>query len=506
MSTVHSATQLDGRPPPGGGPGGVGKRRGAWASVFASGGVTISRIWSQGVGLVMMLTAAKLLTPADFGLFALATAATMILNQLVGVGAYEYVIREKARPEAADTAFWINAAISSGLTAIGLTAALWAARGHPGSPLPYMIAVLVPLTLPAGWRSVIESTMVRDARLASVAGANIAVETLAFACGMAALLAGAGVNALLLHKVVWFVGSVPIFTLFGRWRPHFRFDPSIARRMAGFGGGIFGDRVLGYLHAYGVDLILGVMFNPAAVAIYRVGARIVISLSSVVTEQFRMIAWVRLTHTRAAGGPVAVEAERIVGAALILVWGPFVGLAMTSDLLIAALLGPQWAASGTVISFLALSIVFGVPQMFSDSVFGSLGATRWLVAIRAVTVSLLMLSLLLTARHGPTWTAAGQCVACLLGSLVVMTVQHRVAAVRARAYLGVALRCAVATGTMAIAVAAVKAGLASTGARPIVALAVTAIAGGAVYLGMCWALFGGRLPKIVSSMVVREAL
>ena len=53
-----------------------------------------------------------------------------------------------------------------------------------------------------------------------------------------------------------------------------------------------------------------------------------VSLSSVVSEQFRMIAWVRLTHTRAAGGRLGVEAEQMVGAALILVWGPFVGLAM----------------------------------------------------------------------------------------------------------------------------------------------------------------------------------
>jgi len=63
-------------------------------------------------------------------------------------------------------------------------------------------------------------------------------------------------------------------------------------------------------------------------------------------------------------------------------------------------------------------------------VFGALGATRWLVAIRAATVSVLMLSFFLTARHGPTWTAAGQLGACLVGSVIVMFVQHRVAAVR----------------------------------------------------------------------------
>ena len=474
-----------------------------WSSLFSNGGVTISRIWSQAAGVIMMLTAAKLLTPTEFGVFALASASTMILNQLVGVGPYEYVVRERERPEVADTAFWFNMAFAAGVTVIGLAVAFWATQAFPGNRLPYMIAFLVPLTLPAGWRSVIEGVLVREARLAALAGATIAVETIAFVAGMTALIAGAGVKALILHKVVYFVAAVPVFSVIGRWRPHFKGEMATAKKMASFGAGIFGDRVLGYLQAYGVDLILGVLFNPAAVAFYRIGARIVIAVAAVVGEQFRTLAWVRLTRARTAGEPVHIEAERVIGAAFILTTGAFVGLALVSDLLIAAFLGPDWAISGQVVAFLSIAILVSTPNMFSDAIFGTLGATRWLMANRAIIVSVLMLCFFAAAGRGPVWTAAGQLVASLIGAAIVVTVQRKVGGVRAKAYLPTLLRCAGAAFFMGVIVLIVKAGLSFFGVTSVVALVVTVATGLLCYSVACWVLFGRRLLEIVSSLLVR---
>lgn len=479
-------------------------RAARWKHLFANGGVAVAKVWTQLAGIVVMLTAAKVLTPTEFGVFALATAATMLLTFLVGVGAYEYIIRERETPEVAHTAFWLTMVTAALTTALGLLASLVAARVYNQAGLPFMIAVLAPLAFPAGWRSMIEAVMIRDGRVGAFAASTLIVETVAFACGMTALLMGTGVYALLIHRVAQILGAVPVYTVLGRWFPRFKFRRATASNITRFGAGLFGDRVLGYLQAYGVDLILGAMLNPAAVAVYRMGARVVAAISTVVGEQFRLIAWVRLTHARSSGQSVSAEAERVIAAIFVVIAGPFVGLALTADLIVALTLGPAWATSASVVAFLALGMVVITPHIPSDAIFGTVGATRWLVAMRTTTVSILLVFFVMTASRGPAWAAAGQLAASAVDLVIVVVAQRHVAGVNPRAYLPAAWRCGAAVLAMAIAVSAAKVGLAAAGAPMAVILGVAVALGGAVYLAACVVLFGRRLIPLTSTLLVRE--
>jgi O-antigen/teichoic acid export membrane protein len=426
----------------------------------------------------------------------------MLLTFLVGVGAYEYIIRERDTPEVSFTGFWMTMVVAALTTAFGLAAALLAARFYDDPRLAFMIAVLAPLAFPAGWRSMIEAVMIRDGRVGAFAASNLIVETVAFACGITALAMGTGVYALLIHRLVQIAGAVPVYTVLGRWLPRFEFQKGVASRIAAFGGGLFGDRILGYLQNYGVDLILGVLLNPAAVALYRMGARMTAAISTVVGEQVRLVAWTRLTRARSAGESVSTEAERVIGAVFVVTAGPFVGLALTADLIVSLALGPAWAASASVVSFLALSMIVITPHLPSDAIFGAVGATRWLVILRTATISILLLFFVATASHGPVWAAGGQLAASAVDATIIMIAQRRIAGVDPRAYLPIAWRCAAAVLAMVAVVSAAKLALVAAGAPDLVVLAAIVALGGAAYLAVCLALFGRRIVEVVSPMKV----
>ena len=67
-----------------------------------------ARGWSQLAALILMLAAGRYLSITQFGEFTLAAAVALMLNQFMGVGTFEYVIKHNGERDAPHTAFWVN--------------------------------------------------------------------------------------------------------------------------------------------------------------------------------------------------------------------------------------------------------------------------------------------------------------------------------------------------------------------------------------------------------------
>ncbi len=97
----------------------------------------VSRAWTQLASAILLLTSARVLSPADVGVFSLASALVMVLTQWVGVGTYEYVIRERDDPASVPTALWSNLVVACVFMGVGF--ALAAVAGpvfHAPAPPP----------------------------------------------------------------------------------------------------------------------------------------------------------------------------------------------------------------------------------------------------------------------------------------------------------------------------------------------------------------------------------
>jgi teichuronic acid exporter len=439
-----------------------------------------ARAWTQLTSAVLLLLSARLLAPTEVGIFSLASALTMVLTQWVGVGTYEYIIRERDDPDSTATALWSNVMVAIGMALVGFALAYGSRFAFRSLSLPWVVAALSPLTVPAGCRSAMEALMVRDGRLRQLAACTLVVETLALAAGIVALYGGLGLWALVIHKWTQLTTEAVTYWIASRWKVRFLWNRTTARAMFHFGKGIFGDRFLNYFQTYGIDFALGVFLNPAAVAVYRVGARLVTSVATVVTEPMRQINWKRLTDAAHAGESVGrVSEDRIVWMAGIL-WGPLLGLAMTADLLVGVILGHKWDAAVWIVRFSAVATMVSVVSMMTESTLGAMGKTQWLPLFRIVSLCCLFAMLVLLVRFGPIGAAASQLATAvlLLGFNIVM--QRKLAAIKAERY---ALRMAallVNVLVMGGIIMLVRTGLGQQ-TSPIIVLAICAAAGLASY-------------------------
>lgn len=435
--------------------------------------------WSQAASIVLLLAAGRTLSVEEFGLFALASALTMVLNQWVGVGAYEYVIREVDRRDAGSTAFWLNTAVGGVLAVVGVIAGLASARAFGAPRLQGLVLLLVPLTLPAGWRSAMEAVLVKEGRLQAAGMAGIVADALGLAAALYGLLSGWGIMALVANKAVLFLSGPVLFALFGRWLPRLRFNRADAVGIGRLAASLYPDRLLGYIQAYGPDLVLGALLNPAAVALYRMGARTVVTFTSIVSESIRVLGWRQLASTRMKTGGLAEETERLVGVAALVSIGPLVGLAILGGDALSLVLGDKWAASGPVVAYLALAAVFFLAGGVSEPALGVVGAARWLGVIRAVNVAINVSFLLAFAHRGPAAAAASQLWAATTEFVLVSFWHRRLLGVRVLRYAAEVAAPAAAAGGMAITIYLVRAQAGQL--PPLVRLALEATVGALVY-------------------------
>ena len=439
-----------------------------------------ARAWTQLASAVLLLLSARILAPAEVGIFALASALTMVLTQWVGVGTYEYVLRQRDDPNSVATAFWSNSVIAAGMALVGFGLAFGSGFVFHSTVLPWVVAALAPLTLPAGCRSAMEALMVRDGQLRRLAACTLVVEVVALTAGVVALLSGLGLWSLVVHKWTAIMSEAVTYMIAARWRIEYSWNADTARAMFHFGHGILGDRFLNYFQTYGIDFILGAFLNPTAVAVYRVGARLVTSVTTVVTEPMRQINWKYLTDAVHEGRHVAPVAEdRIVWMSSIL-WGPLLGLAMVADLLVGVILGSKWLACVWIVRLSAGSVMVGTISQLTEATLGALDRTRWLPAFRLVSLATLFAALAFLVRFGPIGAAASQVVsACLLlGFNLYM--QRRIAGVRVGRYAMRIIGVALAAIAMAGCVYAVRTQVAAS-LPSIVILAVCVVVGGLVY-------------------------
>lgn len=460
----------------------------------------IARAWTQLASAVVLLLAARLLDQTSIGVFTLASALSMVLTQWVGVGTYEYVLREREDPDVPSTAFWVNVGIAIALLLIGLFVAHFSAAWFRAPQLPHLVQALVPLTLASAARSAAEAIMIRDGRLSRLAVGTAVSETLGLVAGLGALMAGWGLWSLVIHKWMQLWSAAILLMASAKWRPALKFNPETALRMAKFGVGLLGERIILFFQMYGVDLVLGILLNPAAVAVYRLGARLVLAVTTIIQEPMRQMNWKRMTDAAATGGSVARAAEAQIIIFYAVIAGPVVGMAVTSDLLVRVLLGEKWLACVPVIRLLCVVPLFGLAQQLTDSVLGASGRTSLLPPLRLMAVVLMFSLLAYFSRFGTVGAAAVQPIVALVMFVAAMVVQSKIAGVRPMAYVprvGVILALA---GLMAAAVGLTRQGLHVLGAGATLQLISSIVVGLSVYGAGMTLLFGEQVRPVIQAL------
>ncbi len=352
---------------------------------------------------------ARLLTPAEMGVYAVSLSALMLLTSFQNLGFQSFLVREE-RLEPATRGTVVTMAMAQGaalaallyLGAPLLAAFLDEPRVTHALRILCLFALLSPVETVAGGllqrRGRFDlTTLLAFVRVASAAG--IAV-SLAFAGHSYASLSwgASGAQALTAIAALALTGA----ELRGR--------PTLARWREVWG---YGARILATMSLVNIferlpDIVLGRLSGMATVGLYSRASGVVDTFEAGVLYPVQRVVLKALVDSRDRLGRIDEVYLRTLRAATGLFWPAYAGLAVLAGPVIVLIYGERWAPAAPVLSLLCVAAIIHLSVTSRQEVLIAMGRERELPRLEALRGSVGLALFTIGASYGLVPAAAAR--------------------------------------------------------------------------------------------------
>jgi PST family polysaccharide transporter len=311
-------------------------------------------------GLAGTVLLARLLGPSAYG-FAAVSVVLAGLAELVRSGGIASLVARAPRLDdaAATTLHLLNIAFGTALAATTalLAPGIAAALGFPADAA--LVVLLGVCFLPAAVASVPAALLVRNLRFGVLATAELAGAVLGVAAALTVALLGGGAVALAVQPLVFVVVVTVVVLVRCPWHPTRPARPGTLRHDLGFAANVTGVQVLTFLSRNVDRLVVSAAFGPTAAGLYAQATQLLVLPLEQLAAPLQRVAVPVLARSTDDRARLARHYRRFAGTTALLLWPVFAVLAVTADVVVAVLFGPEW--SGSVPVFRVL-VVAGLAQ------------------------------------------------------------------------------------------------------------------------------------------------
>lgn len=441
----------------------------------------------SGVRLGLAAVTARLVAPADTGVFQLAFAIIMLGLAVGDPGFSEAMVRRRRQSiTGASTFFWANVATAI-LTGLILLAIAWPlARGlHTPEAAPLIAGMAV---LPLLWILAIAPfvELRRQLRFGDIAVIETGACLVGCAAGVAAAWLGAGAWSLAWFQFCWYGVRAAVGLVLAPTRPRLIFDLRAIRQSAWFIGNVWGARVATALAIQLDKVIIGAMLGAVSLGMYGRGVlflSVPLNMLSTASSTALVPAFAQLRGQPEALGKEFVHASQVVA---VLALPAFVGAGLVAGPIVDVVLGVgpgwNWKPVADIMPILAVGGIAECLNRPQRALLVALGHPGTALALTFVDAVVLLSGIALAAA---AWGLIGAAIGYAAASAVqfvpaALYAMHK-AGVPARAYLVGLAPIAGATAAMALVVLAAKIGLDRLRAGTLVQLLVLPGVGAVVY-------------------------
>ena len=391
------------------------------------------RIVSQLAQFAVFVVAARMLGPAEFGVFALVSACAILLLVVAEVGWAPFIMSHKGDDDTVPLQVLFVAIINGiAFAVIGGLSAVGAGELGVARDVTILMALFAGWVALANASSAQRGVLVWMGRLKAAALCSIAGELAGLVVAITTLLWGAGIFALAYGRLSsQSVTLLLSFAVTGR-APRTDISVALLSDLWGFSSRIFLSRLLVHTRLNLVTLIIGGFLGPVAVGYYRAAERLVGAASELIVVPGQLLAWTQLRQAR-DGGDAAGLTDRLNGqfarhlkvltvfGAPLLIW-----LIVMNDELLGGLLGAEWRPAASMVAILALGRLLLLAGVMTEPLMSIVGAAGKLPRFMA---GILIVSILLTwagAHFGVQAVAWSQVVisAIVMVATIVLFSRH----------------------------------------------------------------------------------
>jgi len=371
---------------------------------------------SKSSTLLMTVVVARLLTPAEFGVFALALLLVNLFDYVKDLGVAVALIQSdrpwnRIAPTGLSLSILFSVIAGTALAvSAGITSRL---LHHPDlAPLIRVLAIALVISalsvLPQSWlrRDLSFQRRLLPEFIGAVVKTALTIYLAATGHGVWSLVYGQLAGVLVTTTMYWW--AAPTFV-----RPQLHRDE--ARALLRFGIPVTGVTLLAYA-IYNVDyLAIGTRLGTTELGLYTLAYRlpelVVLNLCIVISD----VLFSSLSRLQNSPAELAQRYRQVLGVVLALTTPIGIGLAAVAEPLLRTMYGSQYDAATDILAVLALYTVVYSASFHAGDVMKAAGRPGLLTVTSAAKLALLV---------GPIWWAAGHDATLVAVALLGVEVLH----------------------------------------------------------------------------------
>ncbi|MHB2264601.1 lipopolysaccharide biosynthesis protein [Aliihoeflea sp. PC F10.4] len=367
-----------------------GRTRAAVHGIFWS---ALSGFGPAAVAAGVFVISSRILTPAEFGIVALATSIAMFSSAIAPAGfGHALIQRKDIGRRHLDSVFWLCLAVALVIYGVLVLAApslsRWLGEGMLALLLPVIglrvlfdLATVVPHALLS--RAMAFNKMAMRTLIASLVSAGVCLILLAMGYGLWALALSQ-----LASSVAICVGTL----LSVEWRPGLRFSGSALRELARYGIFASGHRIINLIN---LDRILiGSLLGAAALGIFSFAWRIFQILNDLIAGALNAVSYTLLASLQSEEEKLKEAFLFATFASSALSFPVFVGLGAIAGDLVPVVFGDQWLEAVPAIRAFCVIGMLSCIGILQASLINSQGHANWwfyyLVTKQTVTALIIL--------------------------------------------------------------------------------------------------------------------
>lgn len=341
------------------------------------------------LGMIFTIVLARLLTPADFGLVAMATAVTGLAQVFADLGLSEATIqRPEITPEQVSALFWINSAVGLGLTFLTAALAPVLARFYRQPELVLITLVLAPTFLIGGLRVQPEALLKRQMRFKALAVRDVTSFFLGVLVAIVMGIEGAGYWAIIAFPLTTNLLQMFSSWVMISWRPSRPRAAADVGSMVKFGGQVAASYLISSLGGNASNILIGWYWGAAPLGLYSRAGNLLMKPVNQLLIPSGGVAVPALS--RIQGDPPRF-ARYYLSALNLIMWisAPLFGfLFVAAKPTIVILLGHKWLGAAPIFQLLCISALVQPLFQSTNWVLISSGRTERFLRITLITMAI----------------------------------------------------------------------------------------------------------------------
>lgn len=311
---------------------------------------SIERFSVQAIQFVVMIFMARILTPADYGIFGMLTIFMAVSQSLIDSGFSQALIRKQDRSQIDNsTVFFFNIGIGFVLYFILFFCAHPIARFY-NEPLLVPVTRMVALGLPLNSFAVVQRALLTvNINFKTQAKASLASAICTGAVGLSLAYTGHGVWSLIWGSLTGTTVNVLLLWILAKWRPEWAFSWTSFKNLFGFGSKLLISGLINTIYSNAYLIVIGKIFKATDLGLYTRSSQFSNLASSNITGIFQRVSYPVLCTIQDDNQRLSDVYRRILKTSAFVIFPLMVGMAAVGKPLILSILNEQWLYSATLL-------------------------------------------------------------------------------------------------------------------------------------------------------------